>query len=219
MEVNGYALNMSSVINTVSIADVLVDNINHWYKVAKASLYATFNRECDYNSLVHDLYYRLQKAAANAETKAFASSYDDAERIIGQLVKMYAKSAVYAPGLEDLGAAVAANNGQDVTFCGLEAFGETLDYEEALQTTSDVEVALDFHFAKDFTAKWDAMKDEEELSTEEKLKLISELAVVYSTLTSDAERVAIVQTAKYLLDLDEHTPDELKKAFYTLVSR
>lgn len=218
MEVNGYALNMSSVINTVCIADVLVDNINHWYKVAKTALYATFSRECDFNSLVHDLYYRLRRAANNAEEKAFAKSYEDAERILGQLVKMYSKSSVYAPGLEDLGAAVAANDGQDITFCGLEAFGETLDYEEALQSTSDVEVALDIHFAKDFTKKWDTMKDDEELSTEEKLKLLSELAVVYSSLTSDAERLAIVQTAKYLLDLDENTPDELKKAFYTLAA-
>lgn len=218
MEANGYALRLNSVIGTVCIADVLVENINHWYQMAKKSLYATFNREGDYDGLVHDLYMRLKKASNNAEEKAFAVSYEEAERIIGQLVKMYAKSSVYATGLEDLESAVKANNGNDVTFCGLSAFGESLEAEAGITTTYDTEIALDIHFAKNFTKKWDEMLDEGELSTEQKIKLLSELAVTYTTLSSDAERQAIVSTAQYLLGLNEDTPDELKEAFHTLIN-
>ena len=218
MEMNGYALSMSTSINAISIADVLANNLDHWYKTAKGALYSVFNRECDYQGLIHDLYCRQQKKANDGIPSAFAPTEADAEAIIGRLVAKYAQSSKYATGLEDLNAAKDANKGMEVTFCGLESFGEKLDFEEAVQTTADVDVILDVHFAKDFINKWDAMKDTEELSTDEKLKILSELAVAFSSLTSDAERTAIVNTAKSILDLGEDTPDELKKAMYTLVS-
>ena len=223
MEVNGYALSMETTINNVCIADVLVESLNYWYDVAKKALYKNFNRTCYFEDLITDLYIRLKKAADNAELKAFAYSKTDAKRIIGELVKQYACSKKYVAKLEDFDKATQAT-GQELTFCSLEAFNDSLSETdiEALENDESSFVGLDVHFAREdaqkFANAWDSMNDDGEMTVNEKIKLLSEMAVTYKSLTTEAEKSALVNTARYLLNLNEDTPDELKKAFYTLVS-
>lgn len=204
---NGYALSMATTINPVSIAKVLEENFEYWVRIAESALLKEFSRYGEARELVCDVWTSFSRKENAANTAAFAASVDEAEKILGRQVRMYAKNARYIPGLEDLAKARTANKGQDVTMCRLTAVEDTLTSKDELNMT------LDAVFTKNYATEWDKMCDDGQYTIEQLLDLVKQLAIPYKTGTP-AEREAIVSTIQEMTDLGPNCSDELKAVMY-----
>lgn len=205
---NGYSLAMATPINAVSITDVLLNQFEHWVAVADRALFKEFNRYGDARVLVSDVWTSFSSKESVANTAAFAPTVEEAEKILGRQVRLYAKNARYIPGLADLDKARRANKNLDVTMCSLSAV------EETLTAADELDMSLDIVYAKEYATKWDQMCDDGQYTIEQLCDLIRQLAVPYKTGTKE-EKAAIVSTIQQITDLGPDSADELKEVMYT----
>lgn len=205
---NGYSLTMATPINAVSITEVLLSQFEHWVAVADRALFKEFNRYGDARVLVSDVWTSFSSKESVANTAAFAPTVEEAEKILGRQVRLYAKNARYIPGLADLDKARRANKNLDVTMCSLSAV------EETLTAADELDMSLDIVYAKEYATKWDQMCDDGQYTIEQLCDLIRQLAVPYKTGTKE-EKAAIVSTIQQITDLGPDSADELKEVMYT----
>lgn len=210
---NGYALTMTTTLNPISIADVLVNSFEYWVKIADKALFKEFNRYGEARELVSDVWTSFSNKEKAANTVAFAGTVEEAEKILGRQVRLYAKNARYIPGLADLAKARTANKGMDITMCSMGAV------EETLTAADELSMSIDVVFAKDYATKWDQMCDDGELTIEQKLDMIRQLAVPFASCTTADERMTLVGVIRDMLDLGPDSPVELQEAMYTLLAQ
>lgn len=206
---NGYSLTMATAINPISIAKVLERQFEYWVGVADRALFKEFNRYGEARELVSDVWTSFSNKENAANTIAFAPTEEEAEKILGRQVRLYAKNARYIPGLADLAKARRACKDTDVTMCSLAAV------EETLAAADELNMSLDIVYAKEYANKWDEMCDDGQYTIEQLCDIIRQLAVPYKTATAE-ERFAIVSTIQKMTDLGPDSAPELKEVMYTL---
>lgn len=208
---NGYALTLNTTVNPISIAKVLEENFEYWTNVARKAIFKEFNREGDAGALAGDVWFVLSSNEKQANTKAFAPTVEEAEKILGRQIRMYAKNTRYVPGITELAKIKTAHKNTDVTICSFSAVADTIE-----DNLDKLNVSIEAVYVKDFATKWDKMCDDGQLTFKQILNLIKQLAIPFKTGTAE-ERLALIQTVQDLTDLGPDSSDELKEALYAAV--
>lgn len=210
----GYGLNMSSLIRPIKIADVLTNKYEYWIKIANKAIFKNYSREGNGSDLLVDVWLSFNNKANQANhQKGYASDTEEAEKMIAGAILEYSKNAKYVPCLQDLDKIKTAHK-EDVTVCSLDAILET---KEAVTAVTDTYISADIVFAEKFTSEWDKMRNTDELTINQKLQLIKQLATVYDSCVKQDDRNAIILFMQEYLDLGSDSPDELKDALITLI--
>lgn len=208
--VNGYALQMNTKTNPISIAKVLQDNLKHWIEVADKALFKEFNRYGEAQDLISDVWMSFSKKERAANIVAFAPSVEEAEKILGRQVRLYAKNSRYIPGLADLAKARSQTGNANVTICGLTSI------EPTIAGSNTVEISVDAVYMKKYINEWDAMCDNGQYTIAQLRDLVKQFAVPFTTGTAE-EKAAILSIFKQFTDLSPESSDILKEVMYAVV--
>lgn len=209
--INGYALTLSSQVKAVSIAKVLEEQLEHWVKVADHAIFKEFSRYGEARELVGDVWLSISTKERNANVEAFADTKEDAERMLGRIVRMYAKNSRYVPGITELAKIKSANKDMDVTVCSFSAIADSLETSE-----NDIDMSIEAVYMQQFGTKWDMLTSDGQLSLNQTLDLIKQLAQLLEVATPE-ERINVITMAQSELELGPDSPQEVKDAFYAMV--
>ena len=209
--INGYALSLNSQIKAVSVAKVLEEQFEYWVRIAEQAIVKEFNRRGEARELIGDVWMSISNKERNANVEAFADTQEEAEKMLGRTVRMYAKNTRYVPGITELAKIKAANKDTDVTICSFSAVADSLE-----DASEDIDLTIEAIYMQQFGSKWDKLTSNGQLTLNQTLDLISQLARLLDVATPE-ERYNVIEMAKSELELGPESPQEVKDAFYAMV--